>query len=455
MFCSAKRFPSLREVVALCATALTAPGATKTLVSVANPITPAADTTKALAVSGYCSPVAVKNLTTGSTFTSIPPFTGCAEVPLVISPGLPGFPAGSAYVAYPNDATNTTIIGAIPPGGSPTPSLLASISGKFDHVGLVFDSSGLYGAGLLIVTETGQVYSLSTGLAPSAPKSLGTISGIPSPHIESPVIAPQGFGPAGGQLWVVNEHEHLDGDNKIYAVSPALTAHAVLDTDAVLGTADRTESIVFPACSVPVPGHPGLSSNLQDALFALNAVAFYNAPSNAGYVNREFGGGLYQFVPSGNSYALLTPAFDSGLGQQEHLSTSVCLASSVCTLTQGGYKNRFSYLVTNLPTGGLFLGGTFYTNSELLQILQNNAVNGNGLISLAHQLITAMLNQFYGAVPTAAQAQAIKDANALIATIQSAGTKVIPPSGSGSLSPSVSSGLETILDQFNNGKECK
>src|SRR3989442_14827591 len=97
-----KRRQSLKQLVILVATALASQGATKTLVSVANPITPAADTTKALAVSSYCSPVTVKNLTTGSTFTSIPPFTGCAEIPLVISPGLPGFPAGSAYVAYPN-----------------------------------------------------------------------------------------------------------------------------------------------------------------------------------------------------------------------------------------------------------------------------------------------------------------------------------------------------------------
>src|SRR5256885_4070291 len=52
---------------------------------------------------------------------------------------------------------------------------------------------------------------------------VGTISGIPSPLLELPVIAPQGFGPAGGQVWIVNEREAGTGDNKIYAVSPALT----------------------------------------------------------------------------------------------------------------------------------------------------------------------------------------------------------------------------------------
>src|SRR5439155_5537922 len=125
--------------------------------------------------------------------------------------------------------------------------------------------------------------------------------------------------------------------------------------------------------------------NLVDAIFGSNQVAFYNAPLGFGYVNREFGGGLYQIAATGASYSLVLPAYDSGLAQQEHLYSAVCLSTSSCTLTQGGYKNHFSSKVTDLPTGGLFLGGTFYTNAQLLQILQNNAVGGNGLISLAHQ----------------------------------------------------------------------
>ena len=91
--------------------------ATKTLVSVPAPVTPAADTTKVLVVSGYCSPVTVRNLTAGTLFSSIPAFTGCAEIPLVISPGLSGFPAGSVYVAYPNDGLSSTVVASIPAGG--------------------------------------------------------------------------------------------------------------------------------------------------------------------------------------------------------------------------------------------------------------------------------------------------------------------------------------------------
>src|SRR5205085_2749567 len=124
-----------RVTVMCLAATFAAQAATKSLVSVPAPVTPAADTTKVLVVSGYCSPITVRNLTAGTVFSNIPAFTGCAEIPLLISPGLTGFPAGSVYVAYPNDGVNRTIVAAIPAaGGAPSP--LGSIAGKFDQVGL-------------------------------------------------------------------------------------------------------------------------------------------------------------------------------------------------------------------------------------------------------------------------------------------------------------------------------
>src|SRR5207249_4214328 len=197
----------------------------------------------------------------------------------------------------------STVVASIPAGGG-APSPLGSIAGKFDHVGLLLDTSGLYGSGLLAFTETGQVYRFSTGLIPSAPTFVGTISGIPSPHLELPVIAPLGFGPFGGQVWIVNERESGAGDNKIYAVSPALTAVAVLNTDAVLGSGDRTEGVAFPACNIPTPAIVASTVNLLDAIFGSNQVAVYDAPLGFGYVNREFGGGVYQIAASGGSYSL-------------------------------------------------------------------------------------------------------------------------------------------------------
>jgi hypothetical protein len=120
-----------------------------------------------------------------------------------------------------------------------------------------------------------------------------------------------------------------------------------------------------------------------------------------------------------------------------------------CTLTQGYWK-------THGPTGcstgnnenewavnSLTLGTVVYADGDLCAIL-NTPAQGNGLISLAHQLIAAKLNVAKGADPTAA-APCIAAADALI------GGLVVPPSGSGFLNPSATSSLTTCLTNYNEG----
>lgn len=110
-----------------------------------------------------------------------------------------------------------------------------------------------------------------------------------------------------------------------------------------------------------------------------------------------------------------------------------------CTFTLGYWKNHTSaWPVTNLT-----LGTVNYTAAQLLLIL-NKPAGGNGLISLAHQLIAAKLNLANGADPTSIAAT-IADADALI------GGLVVPPIGGGFLDPSVTDDIAHTLDQFNNG----
>jgi hypothetical protein len=94
----------------------------------------------------------------------------------------------------------------------------------------------------------------------------------------------------------------------------------------------------------------------------------------------------------------------------------------------------------------LQLGNVTYTQDQLLAIL-HEAVHGNGLLILAHQLIAAELNIANGADPSCIQ-QAIDQANALI------GNMVIPPVGDGYLRPRDVAGLAGILGQFNEGGMC-
>jgi hypothetical protein len=80
----------------------------------------------------------------------------------------------------------------------------------------------------------------------------------------------------------------------------------------------------------------------------------------------------------------------------------------------------------------------------LLSIL-NTPPAGNGLITLAHQLIAARLNIANGADATPAVAAAIGAADALI------GGLVIPPVGTDSLSPAEVEELVATLEPFNEG----
>jgi hypothetical protein len=110
-----------------------------------------------------------------------------------------------------------------------------------------------------------------------------------------------------------------------------------------------------------------------------------------------------------------------------------------CTYTLGYWKNHpESWTVTSLT-----IGTVTYSATDLMNIL-NQQPQGNGLISLAHQLITAKLNIAQGADPSSINAT-IAAADAQI------GGLVIPPVGGGFLTPGSTSSKTQALDDFNNG----
>jgi hypothetical protein len=110
-----------------------------------------------------------------------------------------------------------------------------------------------------------------------------------------------------------------------------------------------------------------------------------------------------------------------------------------CTFTQGYWKNHPAVW----PSGNVTLGTVSYTPAQLLAIF-NQPAAGNGLLILAHQLIAAKLNIMNGADGSSV-ASTIIAADALI------GGLVVPPVGSGFLSPASVNSLATTLDNFNNG----
>ncbi len=122
--------------------------------------------------------------------------------------------------------------------------------------------------------------------------------------------------------------------------------------------------------------------------------------------------------------------------------TDATTSSTNCTYTWGYWRNHVE-MWPGLPGGVLMLGSVAYTQAQLLAIF-DEPVAGNGLISLAHQLIAAKLNILAGANPAAAAAT-IAAADAQI------GSLVIPPVGAGYIHPSLTSSKTQSLDDYNNG----
>jgi hypothetical protein len=144
-------------------------------------------------------------------------------------------------------------------------------------------------------------------------------------------------------------------------------------------------------------------------------------------------------------------AYANGTAQIYQSAVTVTVESATtglnCTFTQGYWKNH----PESWPAGCLpmTLGANSYTQAELLAIL-GQSVQGNGAISLAHQLIAAKLNACQGAAPGAVQT-CIDNADALLATC---GTDKLKPVGGGpycTLAPGSTSTLTQCLDNFNNG----
>lgn len=110
---------------------------------------------------------------------------------------------------------------------------------------------------------------------------------------------------------------------------------------------------------------------------------------------------------------------------------------SQCTYTLGYWKNHESAW----PVTSLTLGTVSYTKAQLLMVLKT-PVRGNGLISLAHQLIAAKLNIANGSSGAVINST-IASADALIG-----GLNLF----TGSLPTSQTSTLTSRLDSYNNGK---
>jgi hypothetical protein len=183
----------------------------------------------------------------------------------------------------------------------------------------------------------------------------------------------------------------------------------------------------------------------------------FRLPAN-GYIQVQLGdlfdetgmyGSSYEEMLSDQDYVFRAYAEASGTQTKSGNSTTVQGKSKPpqaggCVFTQGYWKNH----PATWPVFSLSLGnpGHAYTKQELLDIFQTPAA-GNGLISMAHQLIAAKLNIANGADPSPI-------GPTVLATDNLIGTKIVPPTSGSSdyIAPSQTSGYTDTLDNYNNGK---
>ena len=147
-------------------------------------------------------------------------------------------------------------------------------------------------------------------------------------------------------------------------------------------------------------------------------------------------------LSKGTTYVFRARANGDGITDPSPYSPTTILSTSQntnCTYTQGYWKNHASAW----PKSSATLGNVSYDQTQLLAIFHEPA-RGNGLGSLAHQLIAVELNIAQGAIYFDVET-ALNDAHALI------GSLIVPPVGAGNIHPRDTSALIQILDDFNNG----
>ncbi|MDQ6609022.1 MAG: hypothetical protein M3Y85_04295 [Bacteroidota bacterium] len=139
-------------------------------------------------------------------------------------------------------------------------------------------------------------------------------------------------------------------------------------------------------------------------------------------------------------------AKDRSVWSYQNCSTNACVDC--------GARHGFGYWKTHGPvptgnnanewpssvlTGGMDLGTVHYDATQILSIM-NQSPGGNGLITLAHQLITTKLNVANGS---------ILNGTGITVADNTIGNKVVPPVGNGSLPANTPAGLIPGLHNYN------
>lgn len=206
---------------------------------------------------------------TGGNVQVFAPTVNLASAPstehyVAASPAIGGWTGGEVYVA---DGSNIVHISN---NGVTSNTFVTGLSGEVR--GIAFDLSGSYGNNMLVTTTAGDVYRVTPGASVSLVANVQL--GGNSVSLEGLDVAPAGFGPFGGQLFVASETS-----NAVFAVSNGGVVTKL--TNGSLGdiTVPSAEELTF------VPLNLGASGSSLEGLYSGNYatnVLFANGSQFAG-----------------------------------------------------------------------------------------------------------------------------------------------------------------------------
>ncbi len=200
--------------------------------------------------------------------TALP--TGAGEIVVAGSLGQAGFAPGSVYAGTTDiGGSNGIVYSYSDIGGAPT----AFATGLVGNVrGMLFDPGSSFGGNLLVSTDAGRIYSITSAGVASQIANLGT----DAEGMDIIPVGATGWGSLGGSLVVASE-----GSNQMYVVSPGGAVNVATGVNISI-----FESINF------VPEDIGLSGNPLEGYYAANFQVDIQKANASQFLSQGLGGHL-------------------------------------------------------------------------------------------------------------------------------------------------------------------
>jgi hypothetical protein len=285
--------------------------ASSTFVSVNGPVGMAVDTDRLLytqlSVANSGDPAIFSVSDTGVQTVFAPTFPsaeGDVEKYIAINPGLGPWAnkAHYVYVAQGNeiyeigpDGTNVSLFASIVQAVEREPGGNVTLPGSL--TGITFDSVGTFNHDM-IVTFCARSTDLDLGgvLRVDSIGAVTSVTDIPEVPIHGPAVAPAGFGPHGGEIWVAAE-----GSGMVYAVRSDSTIMSVTNMNEIPG-AENVRVIPGKLTELGASGGVYFAADYPGRITMYAASDFAHLAGNVLVGQKVSGGGIMMISESGGTY---------------------------------------------------------------------------------------------------------------------------------------------------------